>query len=386
MNSLARLMAAIRGQPFDKYPFVNPYPGWSMMPHWPELAGLTFLHVGYGSDQQRLTCLRALHEKIGLDWMPVYGGPTGLDKRYSVEVDDGVPVLVDLSAGTRKRFGELPIDAPITERRFHSVREVEALPAPATAQEILAAGNFGMARKIVEVFGDRVFVLGHRGSPFSAAFRSLTFEGLYEALLSDPKLVHAILERETEAIVQDVRAAARVGVHGFRINEYPCGAELLSREHYLEYVFPYEQKIFRAIRDAGLVAILEYLGWVEPRLPHIARLEVNCLQTESSLKGYRNDVGEYRKVLGQEVCVFGNTPIREVIELGDEEAWLRDAREQARGVGSQRRYAICAGSPTTRATTPQRLRRFGEFTRKALAELVPPLAAQAAGPIAPAAE
>ncbi len=76
------------------------------------------------------------------------------------------------------------------------------------------------------------------------------------------------------------------------------------------------------------------LGWVELRLSRIARLDVNCLKTETSLKGYR-------KVLGEEVCIFGNSPIL-VIEQGTEDIWKQDALEQAKGIGKQRRYAICA--------------------------------------------
>ena len=63
-----------------------------------------------------------------------------------------------------------------------------------------------------------------------------------------------------------------------RINDWFCSAEMISEEHYLRFAFPYEQRVIRAIRDEGLVAILEFLGWVEPRLLHIARLEVNCLR------------------------------------------------------------------------------------------------------------
>jgi len=148
---------------------------------------------------------------------------------------------------------------------------------------------------------------------------------------------------------------------------------MISEKDYLRFAYPYEQKVIRAIRDAGLVAILEPLGWIEPRLPHFARLEVDCLQTESSLKGYQNDVAVMRKALGEEVCLLGNTPILQVIEQGTEAVWRQDALEQARGVGEQRRYIICGGSPTTWATDPDRLRRFGEYTRRVLAEVVPPL-------------
>ena len=89
MTSRQRVMAAVRGEPFDRYPFVNPYPFWSMLPNWPALTGLTFLHAGYGTMEQRLRCIRALHETIGLDWLPAYGGPVHDDDRYRIETEDG---------------------------------------------------------------------------------------------------------------------------------------------------------------------------------------------------------------------------------------------------------------------------------------------------------
>jgi uroporphyrinogen-III decarboxylase len=373
MTSLERMMAAIRGKPFDQYPFITPYPSWSTMPHWPDMVGLTWLHLDRGSDEERLRCYAAYHDVLGLDWMPVFGGATGQDKRYRFEVEKGVPVLVDMEADTRTVFEELPIDPPVTSSQFSSAAEVEALPPVATADDII--NGFGMGRLVVERFGGNVFLFADSSSPFASCFYALGLDRLYDALINDHALLHALLERHTEELVQQAKAMARSGVHGMRVNEFPAGAELISEEHYLSFVFPYTERVFRAMREEGLVTILEFLGWVEPRLKHIARLEVDCLQTESSLKGYRNDIAEYRKVLGEEVCLFGNTPILSVIERGDEEVWRRDALEQARGVGEQRRYAICAGSPTTWATEPERLHRFGEFTRRALAEVAPPLSA-----------
>ena len=373
MTSLERMMAAIRGEPFDVYPFVNPHPEWSMMPHWPEMLGLTFLHLSYGTDEERMRCYGAFHEVLGLDWIFIPRGATGQDKRYRIETEDGVPVLVDIIENARYRYDEFPRDGQIAEPRYTSAQEIESLPPPATAEERLAGHSSSISSKFIEKSGDTVFLVSGGEAPFPTCNRMLGFDKFYDSLINDPNLLHAIMERHTESLVQQAKALVQMGVHGMRINEYWCSAELISEEHYLQFAFPYEQRVIRAMRDAGLIAIMEFLGWVEPRLPHIAKLGLNCLLTESSLKGYRNDVGEYRKVLGEEVCIFGNPRILQVIEQGDEEVWRQDALEQARGVGEQRRYAICAGSPTTWATTPDRLRRYGGFTRGVLAEVVPPL-------------
>jgi uroporphyrinogen-III decarboxylase len=372
MTSLERVLAAVRGEPFDQYPFLNPYPHFSMMPHWPELVGLTWLHGWHGSDAERLAFGRALNEIIGLDWVPAGGGPVGQDRRYKIRVDDGVPVLIDLESGDETRHEELPRDLPRATPQYTSSAEVEAEPAPPTADDVLAAGHLDFTRAAVAEFGEAVFLLGCVGGAFSHAFRALTFEGLYEAIMDNPGMVHALAERAVEWNVSHVRALARVGIHGVRINEYPCGGELLSDEHFREFVLPYLKRTVEAIRETGMVVILEFLGWVEPRLRHIAALEVDCLQTESSLKGYRNDVGHMRKVLGETVCLFSNSKILQVIEQGTEDVWRADAIKQARGIGEQQRFAICAGSPTTWNTGPERLRKYGEFMRRTLAELRPP--------------
>ena len=374
MNSLERVMAAVRGEPFDMYPFLNPYPSWSMMPHWPDLTGLTFLHEAHGSDEERLRCSQALHEAVGLDWITMSAGPAGQDKRYKIEDDDGVPVLVDIQEGTRMRHEEFPIDSPVSKPKYTTAREVESL-APPTAEEMLADETFDFTRKQVERFGDSVFILDMNTAPYARCYYALGFNALFDALVSGHELLYALLEWHTEMLVERAKALGQLGVHGIRMHDFFCSAEMISEEDYLRFAFPYEQRVVRAIREAGMVAILEPLGWIEPRLPHFARLGLNCIEAESSLKGYRNDVAVMRQVLGEEVCILGNTPIHQVIEEGTEEVWLQDAAEQAQGIGEQRRYAICAGSPTTWATTPERLRRFGEFTRAALAEHVRPLGA-----------
>jgi len=373
MTSLERMFAAVHGEPFDIYPFINPYPTWSMMPHWPDMLSLTFLHLTYGTDSERLRCYGAFHKVLGLDWIPIPVGPTGQDKRYKIETEESVPVLVDTIQNTRTRYNEFPKDLPITEPKFTSASEVESLPPPLTAEQMLAGNSFDITKKLIKRYGNTVFLMGAGSSPFAYCYYTLGFDKLYDALIFDHKLLYALLERQTEYLIQRAKALSQLGIHGMRINDWPCGAELISEKHYLRFVFPYTQRVIHAMRDEGLVAILEFLGWVEPRLPHIARLDVNCLQTESSLKGYRNGVTTYRKVLGEEVCIFGNSPILRVIEQGTEDVWRQDALEQAKGVGKQRRYAICAGSPTTWATTPARLQHFGEFTRNILAEVAPPL-------------
>jgi uroporphyrinogen-III decarboxylase len=377
MTSLERMMAAINGEPLDRYPVMNPYPFWSMQPHWPELAGVTFAHVYDGSDEQRMACYRAVKEQLGVDCLPVWRGQCGRDKVRRVENEAGdcpttwqsteFPLYIhNLETGDRMRVDDYYADTPGDEPKYKTVADVEAEPAPKSAEELLAEPDNEMARKVVAEFGESTFLFYDVGAPFSCCYRSLTFEGLFEKMMDDPALVHAIAQRRTEELIQYARAAAETGIHAIRMNEYPAGAELLSPAQCAEFVWPYLKRVVDACHEAGILVILEFLGWVEPRLEEIAKLGLDMLQIECSMKGYRNSVVECRKVLGDSICILGNTPIREVLELGDRSTWQADAEEQARGIGNEGRFVICAGSPTTHATPPKRLREWARFMQEQL--------------------
>ncbi len=343
-----------------------------MMPHWPELLGMTFLHESHGTDEERLRCLEACYNKVELDWIPIPDGPAGQDKRYRIETDMGFPTLVDTIAGTKERFEELPKYELPSKPKFDSASEVKRLPPPPTTEELVAGDSLDMAKKVVERFGESVFLFDGNSGPFARCYYDLGYEKLFDALVYDHDLLFALLEYHTELLIQRAKALAQIGVHSMRFHEFFCSAEMISEQDYIRFAFPFEQKLIHAMREEGLISILEFLGSVEPRLPQIARLEPDCLQTESSLKGYQNEVATFRRVLGESVCIFGNSSILQVIEQGTEEDWRRDALEQARGIGKEQRFVVCSGSPTTWATSPNRLRRFGEFTRSVLTEIAPP--------------
>ena len=65
--------------------------------------------------------------------------------------------------------------------------------------------------------------------------------------MDDPALVHAITECRTEELIQYARAAAETGIHAIRINEYPAGAELISEQHFTQFVLPYLKQLVRRL-------------------------------------------------------------------------------------------------------------------------------------------
>ena len=373
MTSLERMQAALAGEPLDRYPVVNVSPLWSLLPHWPELIGLNFLHRVYGSDAEKIRFYQALHEVLGLDWVPCDGGVGYHDRgRHRVTDEAGVPVLIDTVARSRTRYRELPKDLPPHEPLFDSARDVERLPPPPTAEELLATGVYDFVHILVERLGETLFLWLPSGASFPHCFYMLGPERLFDAMITEPNLIFALLERHDEELRQRARLAKLLGLRAMVVQEFFCSADLISNAHYLRFAFPSEQVAVDAVREQGLVAGMSVMGWIEPRLRHLARLELDCIQVECEMKGRRNDLALVRQSLGESTCLFRNADAVRVIERGDEQTWHRDALEQAKAVGRQHRYAIGSGTPITWATHPSRFRRFAEYTGRVLAEAVSP--------------
>ena len=131
-----------------------------------------------------------------------------------------------------------------------------------------------------------------------------------------------------------------------------ASADMISDDHYVEFALPGEIKAFQYIHDEGLTSSMALMGWIEPRLPHLAKLDFHCIQVECGLKNYSNDIVNVRQALGEEVCIFSNSHSITVVEQGDEEVWREDAHHQAKAIGKQKRFGIGHGTPTTWNTSP----------------------------------
>lgn len=373
MTSLERFMAAINGEPMDMYPALNVSPTWSMMPHWPEKLGLNFLHLSHGTDEQKLKFYDVLHDDLGLDYIPCGTGKAyGQRGKQYVTEEDGVPVLVDTGSRNKTRYHEFPPDLPPDEPLFETAADVERLEPPPTAEEMLATGAYDFTKKLLEHFDDTVFLYMGDMAPFPTSFYMLSYDKLFDAMFFQKDLVFALMDRHEEVIRQQCRLARMLGVHGYQLMQWFASADMISDEHYVEFALPGEIKAFEYIHDEGLISSMALMGWIEPRLPHLAKLDFHCIQVECGLKNYSNDIVNVRQALGEEVCIFSNSHAITVIEQGDEDLWREDAHHQAKAIGEQKRFGVGHGTPTTWKTSPARYRRYIDFMRSELASVVPP--------------
>ncbi|UCF18984.1 MAG: hypothetical protein JSU87_13780 [Gemmatimonadota bacterium] len=98
-------------------------------------------------------------------------------------------------------------------------------------------------REVKRLVGAEVSLHSEIFSPFSQFLELLDYENALMALLDDPGKTHACLQRLTQGAIQLAERQAAAGVDAILISSAFAGGGLISREHYTEFVLPYERRV-----------------------------------------------------------------------------------------------------------------------------------------------
>jgi len=188
-----------------------------------------------------------------------------LQARGLKSVADRVPAgaavsLMDLSVeaecfGSQIRISgdEVPtvVGAVVTDMDEAQALEVPAVGSCRTGIYIEAIG------KAAEMIGDRPVFAGVIG-PYSLAGRLLDVSEAMMLCYDDPDMVHEVLNKCTEFIINYCKAYKEVGANGVAIAEPLAG--LISPALAEEFSHPYIKKIVEAVQDDSFAVIYHNCG------------------------------------------------------------------------------------------------------------------------------
>ena len=134
--------------------------------------------------------------------------------------------------------------------------EAEALPIPN-----VGAARSGLYVKAIEeamqLIQDRPVFAGVIG-PFSLAGRLMDVSEAMIFCYDEPEMVHTVMEKVTEFIINYCRAYKEVGANGVMIAEPLAG--LMSPALAREFAHPYMKKIIEAVQDDSFAVIYHNCG------------------------------------------------------------------------------------------------------------------------------
>jgi len=211
---------------------------------------------------------------------------------------------------------------------FASKGDIERHVQPLTASQLLSEGYLDLAHKLVEQFGHQYLTYTPLGTPFWSVIADVGTYGALTWLQEEPGLAALLQERRLRQRIEMVHAFAEVGLDAVLLEELLCGADTIPDAIYARQIAPYTRRLIEAIQQAGMKAILLFTGDVEPRLPRILELAPDALAVENAGRGYRVDLWNVVQTVGQQMCVFGNLPVADLLRRSGSKEIEREVQRQ----------------------------------------------------------
>ena len=190
--------------------------------------------------------------------------------------------------------------------------EAEALEVPA-----VGSGRTGLyidaVRKAVAMIGDRPVLAGMIG-PFSLAARLLDVTEIMMDCYDDPDMVHVVLTKATEFLIEYAKAYKSTGAGGIMMAEPVSG--LLSPALEEEFSSPYVKKIVDAVQDENFAVIYHNCG------DNVPRMLDSILSTGAAAYHFGNSVDMESDIISKlpgSTLVMGNVDPAGVLRMGTPE-------------------------------------------------------------------
>lgn len=163
--------------------------------------------------------------------------------------------------GASVRFSDAEVPT-VTGRLIHDADEAEALAVPAVGSA--RSGIYiDAVRRAAEMITDRPVLAGMIG-PFSLAARLLDVSEIMMDCYDDPDMVHTVLRKATDFLIEYAKAYRAVGADGILIAEPVAG--LLSPSLEEEFSSPYVREIVEAVQDETFLLIYHNCGDNTPHM------------------------------------------------------------------------------------------------------------------------
>lgn len=190
--------------------------------------------------------------------------------------------------------------------------------------------HFDTIKLVQAKTGDTVSVHSEIFSPWSQFLELLNYEHALMAILDDPGKAKACLERLADGAIDLAQKQAACGVDAVLISSAFAGAGLISRQHYEEFVLPYEQKIVAAVKKAfpALPVYTHTCGSIGDRLDLMMQTGTNGIDTLDPPPLGTVELEEAKKILSGKTFIKGNIDPVNTLLYGSPEEVKKDVKKR----------------------------------------------------------
>ncbi len=203
----------------------------------------------------------------------------------------------------------------------------------------------GGLKRLIDDLGNRALVLPHHSPAYICACYALGFEGAMEAMLTAPRLFRHVCDRYAEGDRRRMREWASAGAEVCFIADGWASCDIISRETFIQFAWPYQKSIIQAAHDAGLKVILWNEGNILPILDLEAELEMDAFAFEQPRKNIEVSVDKVRHAFGPRRCLLGNLDSEQLLIRNDPGEIKQAVQRQLDQSGPKAPFILNTGSP-----------------------------------------
>jgi len=220
---------------------------------------------------------------------------------------------------------------------------------------------FTAALEAVQQQAPQVSVHPEVFSPFTHLMELFGYEQALMALMDAPKTCHRVLATFTRTALAQVALYGRHKPDAILVSSAFAGAGFISREMYREFVAPYENEVFVAIRAAGVKSYVHTCGAIGDRLDLMAETSVDGIDTLDPPPLGTVELDEAKAAYGSRFFFKGNLDaVNEMLDADDatfDEAVRNRIRIGKPGGG----YILSSACSVAPHVKPARLTRLAEL-------------------------
>ncbi len=225
--------------------------------------------------------------------------------------------------------------------------------------------SYNNAIRAVKKYAGDISIHAEVFSPFTSLLELFGYEEALMGMMVYPEVCRELLGYFTRVALAEVKVhAAEGGIDAILVSSAFAGAGFISRSDYRQFVMPYEEVIYREIRNCGLFSYVHTCGSIGDRLDLMAEMSVDGIDTLDPPPLGTVHLEEAKEKFGKRFFLKGNLDsINELLNADDrtfEDAVTGRIKTGKPGSG----YILSTACSVSPHVKPERLKRLSELSIK----------------------
>jgi uroporphyrinogen decarboxylase len=329
MNSYERVMAVIRGEEPDRVPVIPAVREWCI-----RQAGFTFGEVLASPEKYvfaQYYCLKEYKYDAVFDLFAIHAESEALGSMLRISDDMPPAIIGPIVQDYSKDLGRLRIPNPYKDGRLPQMLSIIS--------------------RLKELCNGLAPVLGYCQAPFRHAAMLRGLETILRDTKKAPEELRELLDISLTGLIHWGIAVAEAGADIINISDPTVSRDVMSRETWLEFGFPYLKRLVQALKKTGKPLKLHVCGDTTDRMDTFVEAGFNILSLDTKV-----DFKKAREKVGDSVCLMGNICPNTTLLFGSPEDVEVDSKKLIHQAGRSGRFILASGcmlSPDTRGENVQ---------------------------------